>query len=132
MTNTWDRDNQNSWGRSSWDRPQEGDTNPHRTNRRETFTWCGVLGQVGVPINQVEEGKGQREEDAGVDVDPARSGQLRELRNSRTLLEEDGQVRHAVAHRVVPPLQAFLKAAVRLVGGGGGEQGSQGQVIELG
>lgn len=83
------------------------------------FTWRGVLGQVDVPVNQVEESKGQREEDAGVDVDPARPCQLRELRNSRTLLEENEQVRHVVAHGVVPPLQAFLKAAVHLVGGGG-------------
>lgn len=80
-----------------------------------------VLDQVDVPVAQVEEGKGQREEDAGVLVDGAGAGQLRDLREGRALLEEDGQRRRlfalAAAHRVVPPLQAGLRAAVHLVWG---------------
>lgn len=81
-----------------------------------------VLDQVDVPVGQVEEGKGQREEDAGVLVDGAGAGQLWDLRERRALLEEDGHRRRffylAATHRVVPPLQAGLRAAVHLVGGG--------------
>lgn len=81
-----------------------------------------VLDQVGVPVGQVEEGKGQREEDAGVLVDGAGAGQLWDLRERRALLEEDGQRRRffylAATHRVVPPLQASIRAAVHLVGEG--------------
>lgn len=50
-----------------------------------------VLHQVDVPVGEVEEGKGQRKEDAGVLVDGAGAGQLWDLRERRTLLEEDGQ-----------------------------------------
>lgn len=42
----------------------------------------GVLGQIDVPVDQVEEGEGQGEEDAGVLVDGAGAGQLRDLRKS--------------------------------------------------
>lgn len=42
----------------------------------------GVLGQIDVPVDQVKEGKGQGEEDAGVLVDGAGAGQLRDLRKS--------------------------------------------------
>lgn len=93
-----------------------------------------VLDQVDVPVAQVEEGKGQREEDAGVLVDGAGAGQLWDLREGRALLEEDGQRRRlfdlAATHRVVPPLQAGLRAAVHLVGGGAGERtGDTGQEL---
>lgn len=40
----------------------------------------GLLGQVNVPVGQVEEGKGHREENAGVFVDGAGAGQLRDRR----------------------------------------------------
>lgn len=83
----------------------------------------GVLGQVDVPVDQVEEGEGQGEEDAGVRVDGAGAGQLWDLRERGALLEEYGHrwsiSRLTAAHRVVSPLQAFLGAAVHLVGGGG-------------
>lgn len=78
-----------------------------------------VLDQVDVPVDKVEEGKGQRKEDAGVLVDGAGAGQLWDLRECRTLLEKDGQWRCLVyltaTNRVVSPLQADLLAAVHLV-----------------
>lgn len=81
-----------------------------------------VLDQVDVPVDQVEERKGQREEDAGVLVDGAGAGQLWDWGESRTLLEEDGQrwcfSRLAATHRVVSSLHAYRGAAVQLVGGG--------------
>lgn len=87
----------------------------------------GLLGQVNVPVGQVEEGEGHREENAGVLVDGAGAGQLRDGRKCRALLQEDGQRRRvsrfAARHRVVPPLQAFHNAAVHLrTGREGGEQ----------
>lgn len=82
-----------------------------------------VLDQVDVPVDQVEESKGQREEDAGVLVDGAGAGQLWDLGKSRTLLEEDGQrrcfSRFAATHRVVSPFHASRGAAVQLLGGRG-------------
>lgn len=42
----------------------------------------GVLGQVDVPVDEVEEGEGQGEEDPGVHVDGAGAGQLWDLRKS--------------------------------------------------
>lgn len=40
----------------------------------------GLLRQVNVPVGQVEEGKGHWEENAGVFVDRAGAGQLRDRR----------------------------------------------------
>lgn len=42
----------------------------------------GVLCQVDVPVDEVEEAEGQGEEDAGVLVDGAGAGQLWDLRKS--------------------------------------------------
>lgn len=56
-------------------------------------TLHGVLDQVDVPVDEVEEGEGQGKEDTGVRVDGAGAGQLRDLRKSRALLEEDRQWR---------------------------------------
>lgn len=97
-----------------------------------------VLDQVDVPVGKVEKGKGQRKEDAGVLVDGAGAGQLWDLRERRTLLEEDGQWRClvylAATHRVVSPLQAGRLAAVHLVefggvGWGGGVGGGTGVMM---
>lgn len=56
-------------------------------------TLHGVLGQVDVPVDQVEEGEGQGEEDAGIRVDGAGAGQLRDWRKCGALLEENWQRR---------------------------------------
>lgn len=83
-------------------------------------TLHGVFAQVDVPVDQVEEAEAHGEEDAGILVNRAGASQLWDLRKSRALLEENGQWRgfswFTAAHRVVSPLQAFLSAAVQLVG----------------
>ena len=85
----------------------------------------GVLGQVHGPVDDVEEGEGEGEEDAGVLVDGAGPGQLGVGRHRRALLEEDGHgVALAGGHGEVPPLQGPPEA-IRL----GGKEGG-GLVIE--
>lgn len=88
----------------------------------------GVFAQVVEPVDEVEEGEGQGEEDAWPLVDGACASQLRDWRKSWALLEENGHGRTiswlTATHRVVSPLQAFL-TAVRLSGGGRGRFGGK-------
>lgn len=42
----------------------------------------GVFGEVDTPVDEVEEGEGQREEDAGIHVNRAGAGQLWDWRKS--------------------------------------------------